>query len=257
MPDRASGTDAIIKTAIARPPVRKPLHRPRLYERLDIGAARKLTIVSAPAGYGKTTLVSSWLAERSLDYCWVSLGALDGSAQRMTTYLAAALDRLEHRKGIPESDRWVAFLNSLAERQRDTIVVLDDYQLAARAEVNDLVMRLLENLPSTAHLVIITRVDPTMPLAKLRGQDELVELRESDLAFTLEECKEFLTDVSGVSLTREQVTSLWHRAEGWITGLQIMASSVKNRAEASHLVGELSCRQRYLRSKALFSPLPF
>ena len=247
MSDSVIGNDSIIETTILRPPEKNVVHRPRLYMRLDNGAARKLTVISAPAGYGKTTLASSWLAQRSLDYCWVSLGPLDGSAQRMTKYLGAALDRLEHREKSPETNRWAAFLNGLAERQRDTMVVLDDYQLAGSAEVNDLVARLLDSLPPTAHLVIITRIDPALHLAKLRGQGELVEIRESDLAFTLQESSAFLTGVSGTSLGSREIESLWHTTEGWIAGLQILASSLRDRAGAPALIGELIGRRRYLR----------
>ena len=148
MTDGGFGSESILQTKIVRPPVRNIVHRARLYERLDNGAARKLTIVAAPAGYGKTTLVASWLGERSLDSCWVNLGRLDGSAQRVTMYLGAALDRLEKQEGATVSNRWAAFLNALTTRRRETIVVLDDYHLAESAEVNDLVMLLLEHLPS-------------------------------------------------------------------------------------------------------------
>ena len=219
----------------------------RLYEQLDNGAARKLTIVSAPAGYGKTTLVASWLGERSFDYCWVNLGRLDNSAQRVTMYLGAALDQLEEQESAKGSNRWVAFLNALTARRRETIVILDDYHLAESAEVNDLVMLLLEHLPPTAHLVIITRVDPALRLAKLRGQAELVEVRQSDLALTFQEIQAFLTEVSGVDLARDVVQSLSLATEGWVAGLQILTSSFRDGADPSRLIGELIGRQRYLR----------
>ena len=247
MTDGGFESESILQTKIVRPPVRNIVHRARLYKRLDNGAARKLTIVSAPAGYGKTTLVASWLGERSLDYCWVNLGRLDGSAQQVTMYLAAALDRLEKRKSATRLNRWVSFLNALSARQRETIVILDDYHLAESAEVNDLVMLLLDHLPPTAHLVIITRVDPALRLAKLRGQAELVEVRQSDLALTLEETKAFLTEVSGVVLTKEMAQSLSLVTEGWVAGLQILTSSFRDGADPSRLIAELSGRQRYLR----------
>jgi len=245
--DGGRGSESILQTKIVRPPVRNIVHRKRLYERLDNGAARKLTIVSAPAGYGKTALVASWLGERSLDYCWVNLGRLDSSAQQVTMYLGAALDRLEKRESATESNRWVAFLNALTARRRETIVILDDYHLAESAEVNDLVMLLLEHLPPTAHLVIITRVDPSLRLAKLRGQAELVEVRQSDLALTVEEIRAFLTEVGGVALAKEVVQSLSLATEGWVAGLQMLTSSFKGSADPSRLIGELSGRQRYLR----------
>ncbi|HET6486363.1 MAG TPA: LuxR C-terminal-related transcriptional regulator [Spirochaetia bacterium] len=247
MTDSGFGSESILQTKIVRPPVRSVVHRKRLYERLESGAARKLTVISAPAGYGKTTLVSSWLGERSRDHCWVNLGQLDGSAQRVTTYLGAALDRLEQRESPPGPNHWVAFLNGLAERQQDTMLIFDDYHLAESAEVNDLVMSLLENLPPTAHLVLITRIDPALRLAKLRGQGELVEIRESDLAFTIEEIRAFLTEAGGVSLTSEEALAISHTTEGWIAGLHILASSLKGSADPSRLIGELSGGQRYVR----------
>jgi LuxR family maltose regulon positive regulatory protein len=242
-----SESESIIQTTIVRPPVRGVIHRARLYDRLDSGATRKLTVVSAPAGYGKTTLVSSWLSERSLDCCWLNLGRLDGSAQRMTTYLEAALDLLDKRQSPPGPNPWVAFLNSLAARQRHTMVILDDFHLAESAEVNDVVTSLLEHLPPTAHLVIITRSDPALRLAKLRGQGELVEIRESDLAFTVDEIKAFLAGVSRVSLANTELRWLSEATEGWIAGLQILASSLKDSADPSRLIGELRGRQHYLR----------
>jgi len=240
-------SESILKTKIVRPPVRNVVHRTRLYELLDNGTARKLTIVSAPAGYGKTTLVASWLGERSLDHCWVNLGGLDSSAQGLVTYLCAALDRLEKRERSAGPDRWVALLNGLSARRQETILVLDDYHLAESAEVNDLVMLLLEHLPSSAHLVIITRADPSLRLAKLRGQAELVEIRQSDLALTVDEIGAFLKEVSGVALTKDVVRSLSTVTEGWVAGLQILTSSVKGTANPARLIGELVGRQRYLR----------
>jgi len=245
--DGGLGSESILQTKIVHPPLRNIVHRARLYEQLDNGAARKLTIVSAPAGYGKTTLVASWLGERSLDYCWVNLGRLDSPAQQVTMYLWAALDRLEKQRGAARSNRWVSFLNALTARQRQTIVVLDDYHLAECAEVNDLVMLLLEHLPPAAHLVIITRVDPALRLAKLRGQAEVVEVRQSDLALTVEEIRAFLTDVSGIALTKEVVQSLSRVTEGWVAGLQILTSSFRDSADPSRLIAELIGRQRYLR----------
>ena len=247
MTDGELGSESILQIKIVRPPLRNIVHRRRLYEQLDNGAARKLTIVSAPAGYGKTTLVASWLGERSFDYCWVNLGRLDNSAQRVTMYLGAALDQLEEQESAKGSNRWVAFLNALTARRRETIVILDDYHLAESAEVNDLVMLLLEHLPATAHLVIITRVDPALRLAKLRGQAELVEVRQSDLALTFQEIQAFLTEVSGVDLARDVVQSLSLATEGWVAGLQILTSSFRDGADPSRLIGELIGRQRYLR----------
>lgn len=247
MPDGGFRNESILLTKVGPPPVRSVIHRARLYERLDSGAMHKLTVISAPAGYGKTTLVSSWLSNRSLDYCWVNLDQLDSSVQRLATYLGVALDRLEQRDNTLGSNQWGAFLNALAARPRDTIVVLDDYHLAESAEINDIVMSLLNNLPPAAHLVIITRIDPTLRLAKLRGQAELVEIRESNLAFTLDECKAFLAEASELPLTIEQVESLWHTTEGWIAGLQMLASSLKDSTDPSSLIGGLGARQRHVR----------
>ncbi len=247
MTDGGPRSESILQSKIVRPPVRNIVHRARLYELLDRGAAGKLTIVSAPAGYGKSTLVASWLGERSLDYCWVNLGRLDSSVRQVAAYLWAALGRLEKSEGATESNRWVAFLNALTARRRETIVVLDDYHLAESAEVNDLLMLLLEHLPPTAHLVIITRVDPALRLAKLRGQAELVEVRQSDLACTIEETEAFLVEVSGVAVTKDVVQSLSRATEGWVAGLRILTSSFREGADPSRLIEELGGRQRYLR----------
>ena len=247
MMDDEFGGESILQTKIVRPPIKNIVHRKRLYELLDIGAGRKLTIVSAPPGYGKTTLVASWLAERSLDSCWINLGRLDKSAQQVTIYLEAALDRLDKLERAAGSDRWTSFLNTLAERQRETILVLDDYHLAESAEVNDLAMLLLDHLPPSAHLVISTRVDPVLRLARLRGQAEMIEIRQSDLALTREEIGDFIKQASGVVLAKDEVRSLFRATEGWVAGLRILFSSSAGVADLSHLIAELGGRQRYLR----------
>ena len=247
MTDGGLADESILQTKILHPPVRNVVRRGRLVEKLDKGSTRKLTLVSAPAGYGKTTLVASWLAERSRDGCWLNLGELDGSAQRLTTYLTAALARLEPRRADPDSDHWVAFINTLAGRQRETEIVLDDYHLAESAEINDLVMMLLGNLPPAAHLVLITRTDPMLRLAKLRGQGELVEIRQSDLAFTLEESRTFFAEICGIALPDAQVKTLSRGTEGWIAGLQMLAPTLKDTSDPSVLIGEIRSRQRYLR----------
>jgi LuxR family maltose regulon positive regulatory protein len=233
-------TTPLLATKLFIPPPRPNLVlRPRLIERLDEGRYRKLALISAPAGFGKTTLVSGWLAGGERPAAWLSLDEGDSDPARFLTYLVAALQTLATGIGAsalaalqspqpPPSDMVLtAMLNGIATSISDHFVlVLDDYHLVDAKPVDAALTYLLEHLPSQMHLVIATREDPRLPLARLRGRGHLTELRAADLRFTAPEAAEFLNQAMGLDLSAEDVGALEARTEGWIAGLQIAALSL-------------------------------
>ena len=246
------------------PPRPKVVLRPRLIERLNEGLrqnqgfGRKLTLISAPAGFGKTTLVSEWVAGCGCPIAWLSLDDGDNDPTRFLTYLVAALQTLALSKveglalskveGIapsvsagvlaalqspqppPTETLLTALLNEIAAFPDDFILVLDDYHLIEAKPVDDALAFLVEHLPPQMHLVIVTREDPQLPLARLRARGQLTELRAADLRFTPAEAADFLNQVMGLSLSAENIAALETRTEGWIAGLQLAAISMRGHA---------------------------
>jgi LuxR family maltose regulon positive regulatory protein len=214
------------------PPRPKVVVRPRLIERLNEGLLRKLTLISAPAGFGKTTLVSEWLAGCGRPTAWLSLDEADNDVTRLLTYIVAALQGIAANIGInvlsaiqfpqppPVESILTALLNEMSAIPVNFVLVLDDYHVFGAQPVDEALTFLLNNLPPQMHLVIITREDPQLPLARLRVPDQLVELRAADLRFTLCEVAEFLSHVMNLDLSAQDVAALDRRTEGWIAGLR-------------------------------------
>ncbi len=237
----------IIRTKVIRPRVRDVVARERLYGELDRGAERKLTVVSAPAGCGKTTLVAAWLSERERDSCWISLDRSDGSGHRFLRYLEAAVDAvLEPEASTKASLGLTALINRLATCGKEMIIALDDYHLAAGGEIHEIVNFLLDRLPQNVHLMVLTRADPPLRLAKLRGQGELVELRVGELQFTVEEAAGFLSSVMGLSLAAEDIALLTARTEGWIAGIQMIGASLRGYDRPSEFLKNLTADNRHV-----------
>jgi LuxR family maltose regulon positive regulatory protein len=214
--------------------------RPRLYERLDEGARRELTVVSAPAGFGKTTLLADWSWRSELPVAWVSLDERDDDPVRFFLYLIAAIETIHD--GFGESTR--AFLGSLHSREelepvltalsneilespRDFVLVLDDYHSIRSEVIHDALAFLLEHLPPPMHLIVSGRERPPLPLSRLRARGRLTELRVPDLRFTLEEAADFLGRTMGLNLSGERVVALERGTEGWIAGLQLAAHALR------------------------------
>lgn len=232
----------MLATKLYLPPPRpKVVHRPRLTERLHEGLSRKLTLISAPAGFGKTTLVSEWVAGRREPIAWLSLDEGDNDPVRFLSYLVAALQRVNAQVGAgvlgmlqgaqptPMESILATLLNEIATLSEHFVVVLDDYHVIEARPVDLALSFLLDHLPPQMHLVITTRHDPDLPLARLRVRDQLVELRATDLSFTPPESAEFLQGVMGLDLSAESITLLDTRVEGWVAGLQLAALSMKGR----------------------------
>ncbi len=234
--------DPLIRTKLRLPFTRSGLvSRPRLQERIAQGLCGPLTLLTAPAGFGKTTLVASCIANSGMPAAWLSLDKDDNQAERFLNYLVAALQEADHTIGdeaakllaagrqIPSKAILTSLINDLDIASEEISLVLDDYQFISSQAVHEQVVFLLEHCPKTFHLVIAARSDPPLPLARLRARGQAVELRAIDLRFTKPEATQFLNDVMGLRLDAESVAVLEERTEGWIAGLQMAALSIRGR----------------------------
>jgi LuxR family maltose regulon positive regulatory protein len=222
--------------------------RPRLIERLEEGLQSKLILICAPAGSGKTTLLGEWVAGFERPAAWLSLDEGDSDPTRFLTYLIAALQTVEADIGEgvlgalqspqppPTESILTALLNEIDAVQDDFVLVLDDYHVVDATAVDEALAFLLEHLPPRMHLVIATREDPHLPLARLRAGGQMDELRAADLRFTVSEASEFLEGMMGLSLSAEDIAALETRTEGWIAGLQLAAISMRGREDATSFI---------------------
>ena len=231
----------ILATKLYSPQSRqKVVVRSRLSEQLNEALHRKLTLISAPAGFGKTTLLGEWCNQQSAPIAWLSLDEGDSSPARFLAYLVAALQTIfpSIGKGIsavlqapqppPPEAILTVLLNEITAIPDHFILVLDDYHLIDATEVDHALTFLIEHLPPQMHLVIATRQDPQLPLSQLRARVELIELRAADLRFTFSEAAEFLNRVMGLNLSAENIAALETRTEGWVAGLQLAALAMSS-----------------------------
>jgi LuxR family maltose regulon positive regulatory protein len=262
-PGRAP-VDPLLATKLAIPPARPALvARPRLIARLVAGLQGPLTLLSAPAGSGKTTLLSSWRTTpegQKLSVAWVSLDEGDNDPTRFWRYVLTALDRsvpgagasalaLLRASAEPSMEAVLtSLLNALSALDRDIVLILDDYHVIAAEPIHRTLAFLIEHLPPYLHLLLATRADPPLPLARLRGRGDVTELRAADLRFTAEEATAFLQQIMGLSLSADDVEALAVRTEGWIAGLQLAGLSLQGRppAEAATFIAAFTGSHRYL-----------
>jgi LuxR family transcriptional regulator, maltose regulon positive regulatory protein len=239
----------ILATKLYIPGLRPHLvSRPRLLERLNEGLHGKLTLISAPAGFGKTTMVSEWLAGCGRPAAWLSLDEGENDPTRFLTYLVAALQTIAAHIGEgvlgvlqspqppPPEAMLTALLNDLTTIKDQFILVLDDYHVIAAQPVDHALTYLVEHLPPQLHLVIATREDPPLPLARLRARGHLTEVRAADLRFTPSEAAAFLNQVMGLTLSAEDIARLSTRTEGWIAGLHLAALSLQGQPDATSFI---------------------
>jgi LuxR family maltose regulon positive regulatory protein len=251
----------LLQTKLYIPPTRPELvPRPRLTERLNAGLHRKLTLISAPAGFGKTTLLSEWVAGCGRPVAWVSLDKDDNDPTRFWAYCIAALQTVRadigeaalavlHSPRPPSIDATLTTLiNEIAAIPDGFALVLDDYHVIEAQLIHDALATLLDHLPPQMHLVIATRADPPLPLSRLRGRGQLIELRTADLRFTPDEAAAFLNARVGLGLSAEDVAALETRTEGWIVGLQMAALWLQGRdsERITHLVSAFTGNHRYI-----------
>ena len=242
-------TFPLLSTKISLPPRRPSLvQRPRLLQRLDFSLqpGNRLTLLSAPAGFGKTTLVIDWqrqLVGRDISLAWFSIDGGDNDLVRFLRYLVAALQKIQPEIGqtslavldlpqTPEIESLVApLINEIGGLTGQFVLVLDDYQEITNPAVQQAVGYLVDHQPAQFHLVITTRMDPTLPLARLRARGELNEIRAEELCFTTDEALDFMQCSSDIKLTFEQVDTLERTTEGWAAGLQIAGLSLRSLVE--------------------------
>lgn len=232
--------------------------RPRLTKRLNEGLHRKLTLISASAGSGKTTLVSEWVAGVERPAAWLSLDEGDNDPTRFLTYLVAALQTIAANIGEgvssalgspqppPTESLLTALLNETTTVPDDFVLVLDDYHVIDATAVDDALVFVLEHLPPRMHLIIATREDPRLPLSRMRVRGQLSELRAADLRFTFSEAAEFLNQVMGLDLSVEEISAVESRTEGWIAGLQLAALSMRGREDVSGFIRAFAGDNRYI-----------
>ena len=279
----AMSTSLLATKLFIPPPRPKLVPRPRLITQLNEGLHCKLTLISAPAGFGKTTLVASWIASLSSELsvlsselaqteqiqnpklitqnykaAWLSLDEADNDPTRFLAYLIAALQTIAPQIGAhvlavlhspqpPSTEAMLtALLNDITAVPEHFILVLDDYHVIDATLVDQALAFLLEHLPPQMHLVITTREDPQLPLARLRARSQLTELRAADLRFTPAEAAAFLNEVMGLDLSAEEVSALETRTEGWVAGLQLAALSMRGREDVAQFVQAFAGDNRYI-----------
>ncbi len=239
----------ILATKLYMPPLRpEVVSRPRLLERLNEGLRRHLVLISAPAGFGKTTLVSQWLALIERPAAWLSLDDQDNDPARFLTYLVAALQTIAAHVGEvvlgvlqspqppPTEAILTTLLNDLTSISDQFVLVFDDYHVIDAKAIDQALTFLLEHLPPHMHLVIATREDPRLPLARLRAGGRMTEVRAADLRFTPSEAAAFLNQVMGLRLSAQDIAALERRTEGWIAGLQLAALSLQGQPDAASFI---------------------
>jgi len=237
-----------------------------LIERLNAGLHRKLTLISAPAGFGKTTLLSEWVAGCGRPVAWLSLDEGDNDPTRFWSYLSAALQKAQ--PGIGETTLAMlrstpppaieAILTTLineivavsqGDREgRSYVLVLDDYQMIKEQSIHETLAFLLDHLPPQMHLGLATRIDPPLNIARLRVRGQVTELRADDLRFTPDEAASFLNQVMGLGLSQKDVAALEARTEGWIAGLQVAAMAMQGRDDLSGFIAAFTGSHRYILS---------
>jgi LuxR family maltose regulon positive regulatory protein len=254
--------DSLLATKLHIPTVSpKLVPRPRLLARLGEGLACPLTLISAPAGFGKTTLLGEWRntdSGREYPLAWLSLEDDDNDPIRFLTYIVTALTTIQLGIGDtaltllqspqppPPKAILTVLINELNTLSIPSALVLDDYHVITAPPVHEIIGYLLDHLPPPMHLVVLTRADPPLPLARLRVRNQLVELRANDLRFSSDEAATFLNRAMGLTLSPEDVNTLEHRTEGWIAGLQLAALSLRGREDSSQFIATFGGGSDYI-----------
>lgn len=250
----------LLATKLHIPRLRPQLvSRSSLVERLQQGMDYALTLVSAPAGFGKTTLLTQWVAESKVPVSWLSLEPEDNEPVRFLSYLIAALQEqdpqlgmsvlalLESRQAAPLESALAVLTNELVNhRTGDFVLILDDYHVITSEAIHHALAFLLDHLPSQMHLILATRADPPLPLARLRARGQLIEIRASDLRLNINETDTFLHAVMGLNLPPEATTTLEQHTEGWLAGLQLAALSLRGRSDIAAFLASFTGSHRFV-----------
>lgn len=250
----------ILETKLNRPHLPKRLvSRPDLIKRLSSGLSRKLTVISAPAGYGKTTLLCQWIGQINRPAAWYSIDKTDNDKVHFFTYLISAIQKIHPGVGhdslrlfqaqskMPSMEYILGILiNDISSIKDDFLLVIDDYHLIDSKDVHNNFFYLLEHLPPRMHVVIATRSDPPIMLARLRSQAQIVELRANDLCFNKDEISSFFNHVMGLNLLISDIEKLDSRIEGWAAGLQMAALGMQGKEDISSFVQAFTGSSRYI-----------
>ncbi len=252
-------TMPLLATKLYLPPKRpNVILRPRLVERLMASLERKLTLVSAQAGFGKTTLVSEWVNGAGRPTAWLSLDKEDSEPSRFLAYFVSALQTLlpsigeglltalQSPQPPPIESVMTTLVNEITSVANPFILVLDDYHLIDSTDIDEALVFLVEHLPPQMHLVIASREDPNLPLPRLRVRGQLTEVRAADLRFTVEETADFLNQAMGLSVKAEDVAALEARTEGWIAGLQLAALALQGEGDSADFIQSFSGSHRFV-----------
>jgi len=249
----------ILHTKFFAPPLEDGhILRPRITEKFNNGLTSKLMLVSAAAGYGKSTLVHEWLESVDIPSGWLTLEKEDNYFPRFAAYFVSVLQKLKinfapsilqslmaPQPPSPESI-FTILINDILKIKEDFILVCDDFHNIDSPEIEKAMSFLILNMPPSMHLVIISREDPQLPLGKLRARGQLMEIRTADLRFSLDEIKLFLSKVEGLSLSEEDVPVLYKKIEGWITGYRLAAASLKNHKDQSSVIYSFTGNHRFI-----------
>lgn len=253
------GREQLLRTKLFIPAIRSNrVPRPRLMEQINGGLEKALILISAPAGYGKTTLVSSWLRETDVSYAWLSLDEGDNDPVHFLQYFITALHQivpaiqldllgvLQGMQPNPYEALVNIIINEIVEQAIPLVLVLDDFHTLQAQPVLDISAYLIEHIPPQLHLAILTRTDPSLPLTRLRARNQLVDIRAEQLRFRREEIAFFLNEVMGLKLSTEDITAMEVRTEGWIASLQLAACSMQGGEDAHRFVSAFTGSNYYV-----------
>jgi LuxR family maltose regulon positive regulatory protein len=253
--------ERLLTTKLNIPPARpQTVPRPRLIERLEEALGYNLILVSAPAGFGKTTLLSEWarILQPQVSTTWISLDKGDNDPTRFWDYFIAALQALQpgcgekilpwlHSSQPPSTEAMLtALINEISVIKGDFIIVLDDYHLIDSQQIHDGIIYLLEHLPVQVHLVIATRADPPLPLARFRGKGMMLEIRTNDLRFNKDDAANLLKELKAPQISAKDIAALNERTEGWVVGLKMAALSIRGQQDIPGFIAAFTGSQRYI-----------
>ena len=251
----------LLHTKLYIPPApRTQVSRPHLVQRLDaIRDPRcRLALVAAPPGFGKSTLLSEWVAQTGIDAAWLSLDEADNDGVRFWDYVIAALQTLYSGLGeefltlshepnpLPVETRLTLLINEIGAERKPFVLILDDYHSIVSEPIHQALTFLLERMPSPMHLIIASRTDPPLPLSRLRARNQLVELRGADLRFNTQETACFLARMTGLKLSVQESAELEARTEGWAAGLQLAALALQGRVDSAEFLKTFTGDHRYI-----------
>jgi len=234
------------------------VERKTLYEQLEYGLSRRMTLVAAPAGFGKTTFISSWVLNTDHRTAWFSLDDADNDPALFWAYVIRScqnaiprgdrkfLDQFDLSQPPPTKTLLIHLINALDELQEQVILVLDDYHVISNPQIHQALTYLIDNQPRALHIIVVTRADPPLPISRLRGRSLLCEFRSTDLRFTPTETVAFLNEVMELDLAETDIAALEKRTEGWIIGLQLAALSMRNRSDKSEFIAAFSGSHHYI-----------